>query len=108
MPNSSWQSPSTPDAASSIGVSVNGRATPLGRAVEHQAQLDTRGVGDDLGGLVGLVLRGDEDLRLAVVDDVLEFTTLQARRRAGVDGPRVVAPPHDLEVPIVVLHADGH
>ena len=40
------------------------------RAVEHQPQLDAGRVGDDLGGLVGLVRRGDEDLGLAVVEDV--------------------------------------
>ena len=75
-------------------------------AVEHQPQLDRRRVGHDLGGLVGLVLRGDEDARLAVVDDVLEFAALQPRRRARVDEAGVVAAPHDLEIPVVVLHAD--
>ena len=135
--------PSTPDAASSIGVGGErqrdalraagraGRVEHVGagdplvervgrlrgdgglvalvavdRAVEHQAQLDAGRVGDDLGGLVGLVLRGDEDLRLAVVDDVLELAALQPRRHAGVDRAGVVAAPHHLEVAVVVLHAE--
>ncbi len=43
------------------------------RAVEHQTQFDVRRRPDVLGGLVGLVLRGDVGPGAAVVDDVLEF-----------------------------------
>ena len=70
------------------------RLVPVDRAVEHQAHVDTGGVGDDLRRLVGLVLGCDEDLGLAVVDDVLATrcrssgwnTPCRSRRRS--DSPR--------------------
>ena len=46
-------------------------------AVEHQAEPHVGRRRQDLGGLVGLVARGHEDLGAAVVDDVLELGRLQ-------------------------------
>ena len=47
-------------------------------------------------------------LRLAVAQDVRQLAARQPRRRRGVDRPGVVAAPRHLEVPRVVLHAEGH
>ena len=75
------------------------------RPVEHEAQLDVRCGRDDLGGLIGLVLRRDVRPRAAVVDDVLQLGALQPGRGRGVDEAGVVAAPDDLEIAIMVLHA---
>ncbi len=77
-------------------------------AVEHQPQRHARRVGDDLAGLVGLVLRRHVDLCRAVVDDVRELAAREAARARGVHRAGVVAAPDDLHVAVVVLHADRH
>ena len=46
--------------------------------VEHQPQFDVRCLVDHVGSLVGLVLRRDVRTGAAIVDDVLEFGTLEA------------------------------
>ena len=70
--------------------------------------VDAGRVVDDLGRLVGLVLRRDEDLGLAVAQDVRQLAARQPRRRRGVDRAGVVAAPGHLEVAGVVLHAERH
>ena len=78
------------------------------RAVKHVASSECWRQCHNFFGLVGLVLRGDEDLCAAVVDDVREFIGRQTARATGVDDSRVVAAPHHFKKSRVVLEADGH
>ena len=81
---------------------------PWNGAIEHEPERDVRSGSDDLGRLIGLVLRGDEHLRSAVVDDVTQLAAGESARARGVHGTCVVATPHHLEVAVVILHTDGH
>ena len=76
-------------------------------AVEHQPQAHARCVGNDLARLVGFVLGRDEHLRRAVVEDVAQLMAGEAAGAGGVHEAGVVAAPDDLEVAVVILHADG-
>ncbi len=78
---------------------------PVDRAVEHQPQLHPWRVGDDLGRLVGEIQRRDERLRSAVVEDVGQLATREARRGGREDQTRVAATPEHFEIAVVVLHA---
>lgn len=74
-------------------------------AVEHETKPDVGSRGKDFCCLIGLVFRGDERLRPAIVDDVGKFLTGESRRCSGIDQTREVATPQDFQIAIVVLQA---
>ncbi len=79
----------------------------LARAVHHHADGDVRARLQGLARHVEFRLRGEEDLRHAVVDDVGEFARRQERIHAREVDPRPLARGAGLEVAAVVLHEDG-
>src|SRR5205085_10420210 len=60
-----------------------------------------------LGGQLPLVVRGDERLRLAVVEDVVRLADGEPGRHARVVQAGALGGPRGLEIAGVVLHADG-
>lgn len=61
----------------------------------------------NLGGLIGLVLTGDECLGAAVIDDVCQFVARQATRAGRVDKSCIVAAPNHFEESRMIFQADG-
>ena len=76
-------------------------------ASHREPQLDVGHLVAQLGGLVGLVRRGDEDPRPAVVDDVRHLVGGEAAAHRGVDESGVVRAPAQHEEAGVVLEAEG-
>lgn len=78
------------------------------RPVQHQAETDMGSVGNDLSGLICLVLRRDEGFRAAVVDDVGKLLTRESRRGCCVDDSSEMATPQNLQVAVVILQTQGY
>ena len=76
-------------------------------AVDHEPQLDVGHLDTELGGLIGLVGRGDEDLRSAIVDDVRHLLGGEATAHRRVDQAGVVGAPANGQESRMVLHAEG-
>jgi len=77
-------------------------------AADAIAALDLRDelFGDELGGDRLQRLRGKEDARAAIADDIGDFARRQARGNAGVIEAGALRGPADLEVADVVVHED--
>ena len=76
------------------------------RAVDHETVRGTLHQRRQLGGLVGKILRGDEQPGAAVGHDIVDLGGGEARADRGVDQARALRAPADLEEARIVLEED--